>query len=134
MKVFLATHGKMASGIKNTLDVLLGSSDKLTAYDAYVDESSIHEVIDDFLEGVDDGETVLFLSDIFGGSVNQVMSQKTNRKNTYLVSGVNLAFVLDIMLKDEINAEVIDNSIAESRAALLRVELDSIEVEEEDFF
>lgn len=134
MKVFLATHGKMASGVKNTLDILLGNSDKLTAYDAYVDDSSIHEVIDDFLEKVEDEETVLFLSDIYGGSVNQVMTQKAVRSNTYLVAGVNLAFVLDIMLKDDVSAEIIDISIAESRNAMQRVELDSIDIEEEDFF
>lgn len=135
MRIFLATHGKMASGIKNTLDILLGDSSKLVVFDAYLDESSVDEVVQEFLLTVDESETVLLLSDIFGGSVNQVLLQNSVRANTYLVAGVNLPFVLDMMLKDTVDAEIIDNSIEESRNALQRVEVAKLEVvEDEDFF
>ena len=35
-KIFLATHGRMASGMKSSIDLLMGSSEALTVFDAYL--------------------------------------------------------------------------------------------------
>ena len=41
VKFFLSSHGHLASGIKSSINILLGNSDRLTVFDAYVDEKSL---------------------------------------------------------------------------------------------
>ena len=50
VKFLLASHGKMASGMKMSLNILLGNSDNVTVYDAYVDDSNITEVFEQYLD------------------------------------------------------------------------------------
>lgn len=40
-KFFLSSHGHLASGLASSLDILLGGHDKVTVFDAYVDEKSL---------------------------------------------------------------------------------------------
>lgn len=130
MKIFLASHGKMASGIENTLGVLVGNTEKLTVYNAYVDESTIHEAVAEFLKDIE-SETVLFISDIYGGSVNQNLMQYLDKENRYLVAGANLAFILEAMLKDDLDKESIDNLIESSKNAMQQVVIDNTEIDDD---
>ena len=42
-KFFLSSHGHLASGLASSLDILLGGHDKVTVFDAYVDEKSLND-------------------------------------------------------------------------------------------
>lgn len=130
MKIFIASHGEMAAGIENTLAILVGNTDKLTVYNAYVDETTIHEAVQTFLGEVKD-ETVLFISDIYGGSVNQNLMQYLNEDNRFLVAGANLAFVLEAMLKEDLDKESIDELIENSRMAMQQVVVNGEEIEDD---
>ena len=130
MKIFIASHGEMAAGIENTLGILVGNTEKLTVYNAYVDETTIHDAVQSFLKDVAD-ETVLFTSDIYGGSVNQNLMQYLNGDNRYLVAGANLAFVLEAMLKDDLDKETINQLIENSRSAMQQVVVNDEEIEDD---
>lgn len=135
MKIFLASHGRLASGLASSAKVLLGNTDKLVTFDAYVDESNLEDAIHDFLTHVDEGEQVIFVSDLFGGSVNQVLYQQATRPNTFLVAGANLAIVMELLLKPaDITRAELDAAIDSSRQALQCVEIETTDVEEEEFF
>ncbi len=136
MKLFLASHGKLASGMKSSLDILLGESNNLTVFDAYLDEKTVKEVLDEFLENIKDGEQVILLSDLYGGSVNQVMYTYLNRPNIKLISGVNLAILLELSVRKE---AVTDNEILsiieESKESMKLVEFEvEGELVVDDFF
>ncbi len=134
MKIFLASHGNMASGMKSSVDILLGKSDNVTVFDAFVDELTINDALEQFFNRVKD-EQVIMMSDLYGGSVNQMMSLYLKRPNTLLIAGVNLALVLEIAIKDqELSETEILNIINQSKEAIHLVDLNQVKINEDDFF
>lgn len=138
VKFLLASHGKMASGMKMSLDILLGHSENVYVYDAYVDDTNITEEFDKFFASVSDDDQVIMLADMFGGSVSNMMYTRLTRPNTFLVAGVNLALVLELVAMSacgDFTKESLETTISNSREALKLVELDASENNtEEDFF
>ena len=126
LKIFLSSHGHMASGIKSSLDILIGNTDKITVFDAYVDERNVKDVLDSFYETVSEDDEVLLLSDLYGGSVNQVMFTYLNRPNTRLVSGVNLALVLELAIKETISDSELEELVETSRMMMKIVKIEAL--------
>ena len=135
MKILLGSHGRLASGIKTSLEILIGNTDRLTVLDAYVDDFDIDQQLADFFSVVDKNEQVLMLSDLYGGSVNQKMYLYLNRKNTFLVAGVNLALVLEVCMRDEIDEESLEHIVQQAREMQRIVHYDSEpSIDEDEFF
>ena len=126
LKIFLSSHGHMASGIKSSLDILIGNTDKITVFDAYVDEKNVQDVLDNFYKTVSEDDEVLLLSDLYGGSVNQVMFTYLNRPNTRLVSGVNLALVLELAIKETISDSELEELVETSRMIMKIVKMEAL--------
>ena len=133
-KFFLSSHGHLASGMSSALDILLGMHERLIYFDAYVDEESLNDALDDFFVGVEEGDQVILLSDMYGGSVNQVMFTYLHKPNTRLVAGVNLACVLELSIQESVSDEQLEEIVERSREMLRVVKDDSVETTEEDFF
>ena len=136
LKIFISSHGHFASGIKSSVEILMGPHPRITVFDAYIDQDSVQEHLDAFYETVNADDQVLLLSDLYGGSVNQVMYTYLEKPNTRLVAGVNLALVLELAVKEEISDEELSQLIEQSRTMLRIVELDKSETvpEDEDFY
>lgn len=134
LKIFLASHGHLASGIKSSLEILLGKADNITVFDAYVNETSVQEELDKFYSSICDEDQVLLLSDLYGGSVNSVLFTYLNKPNTFLVAGINLAFVLEIAIQETVSESEIEFILNQSREMMKLVKIDSINEEQEDFF
>lgn len=142
LRVFLASHAHLASGMRSSYSLLAGAAQNLTTYDAYVegDGSTLAETLDAYFENeVCPDDEVLLLSDIYGGSVNTQMCSYLDRARTRLVSGVNLAFLIEVLsLGDSaLSDERLNKIIEESRQTLMRVRLDvpsEAPVSEDDFF
>lgn len=134
LKLFLSSHGHLASGMKTSLDILLGNSDQVSVFDAYVDECSVQEKLDAFYKTVSESDEVILLSDMYGGSVNQVMYTYLNKPNTRLVAGVNLACVLELSIQESVSDEQLEEIVERAKEMLCVVKADSVEITEEDFF
>ncbi|MBR0385722.1 MAG: PTS sugar transporter subunit IIA [Erysipelotrichaceae bacterium] len=136
LKIFISSHGHFASGIKSSVEILMGPNPRITVFDAYVDQDSVQEHLDAFYQTVEADDQVLLLSDLYGGSVNQVMYTYLTKPNTTLIAGVNLALVLELAVKEEIDPEDLAYLVEQSRTMLRIVELDTAAQEEEhdDFF
>ena len=137
LKIFISSHGHFASGIKSSVEILMGPNPRITVFDAYIDQDSVQEHLDRFYGGVGEDDKVILLSDLYGGSVNQVMYTYLERPNTTLVAGVNLALVLELAVREEISDGEIRELVEQSRSMLRVVELDegdSPQVEDSDFF
>ena len=137
IKIFISSHGHFASGLKSSLEILMGPNDRVTVFDAYVTQESVQEHLDAFYENVGPEDTVLLLSDLYGGSVNSVMYTYLTKPNTKLVAGVNLALVLDLAVRENISDEELSDLVEQSRSMLRIVELEKTQDEEsddEDFF
>lgn len=136
LKIFLASHGKLASGMKSSLDILLGGSENITIFDAYLDDVTVQEVIEKYIEDINEDDQVLMLSDLFGGSVNQVMYTYLDRPNFKLISGVNLALLLELSVRDKpLTDSEISSIIEDSKNTMKLVNYEEENLDKEvDFF
>ena len=137
LKLIISSHGHFASGIKSSVEILMGPNDRFTVFDAYINQDSVNEHLDAFYKTVGPQDQVIMLSDLYGGSVNSVMYTYLTRPNTRLVAGVNLALVLELAVKEEISDEDLAALVEQSRTMLRVVELEKVQEEEsgdEDFF
>ena len=102
IRVFLASHAHLASGLQSAVDLLSGLGDCLYVCDAYVEGGTfdVAGALDDFLRDSDSDDQVLLLSDLYGGSVNTALAPALEDPRVRLVAGVNLAFVLAVLLED----------------------------------
>lgn len=132
---FLASHGRLASGMKSSMEILTGESRRLTVFDAYVDESSLEEATERFIEGLGPDDDGVLLSDIYGGSVNSVLYTFLDRPRIRLVAGVNLPLVIGLLLAGEtLDADSLERIIEESREGLRIVTLEDGGEEEGELF
>ena len=61
-QILIATHGKMASGIRYTAELIVGKMDEITTIDAYVTpEDNVEKKFEEYF----------VFTDLMGGSVNQ---------------------------------------------------------------
>ncbi len=136
LKMFLSSHGYLASGMQSSLEILCGANSRLTVFDAYINQETVQEHLDVFYETVSENDEVILLSDLYGGSVNQVMYTYLGKPNTRLIAGVNLALVLELSVRESITDEELSSLVEQSREMLRIVELDTSEEtqEQDDFF
>ncbi|AYL95694.1 PTS sugar transporter subunit IIA [Mucilaginibacter celer] len=116
-KFLIATHGRLAGGVKSSLDIITGAMDSIFLIEAYVDENrSIEDDIKAVVDQVGDNDELIVFSDIMGGSVTNQVLQYASQSNVHVVSGFNLPLVIEIVLADtdtpaqEVIAEAIENA------------------------
>lgn len=98
-RILLASHGKLASGLKSSVDVLAGDSSAITAVDAYVDDSDYTKPIQRFIQESGPGDESVIFTDILGGSVFQkVALLRPEDHGVIHVTGMNLAAVMECLL------------------------------------
>ncbi|RBQ03101.1 PTS sugar transporter subunit IIA [Pedobacter miscanthi] len=100
-KFLIATHGTLASGIKSSLDIIIGATENLFLMQAYVEENkSLEEEIVPFVKELGDDEELIVFSDLLGGSVTNQILQYGLRDKVHIVAGFNLGLVMEILLSD----------------------------------
>ena len=135
LKIFFASHGNLAKGMEHTLGIIFGKIPNMRTFAAYVDNHDLSTELDNFyLNEVNEDDEVLLCSDLYGGSVNQIMYRYLNHKNTRLVTGVNLAFLLEIATVENLNDKTLKEVIDHSREFLCEVRQDKTEVLDDEFF
>lgn len=118
-KILIATHGKMASGLKHTAEFLVGNAADITAIDAYVEaDQDLEAELQRFFDAAKDDEVYAF-TDLQGGSVNQKMMVYADRPNVKIMTGVNLPIVVQVILGDEkLSEEELAEFLSEAREEL----------------
>jgi len=84
-KCLIATHGRLASGFKSSLEILLGSTEGISVIDAYLDETNFEDHLIDYLNAQNNEDQIILMSDLYGGSVksSDVTICKLKQQNTY---------------------------------------------------
>jgi fructoselysine and glucoselysine-specific PTS system IIA component len=102
MRKFLITaHGTFASGIKSSLDIIMGHNENVTVIDAYVDgNKSIEDELKKKLEDIKPEDELVVFSDLMGGSITNQVLRVALRENVHIVSGMNLPLLIDIIMAD----------------------------------
>src|ERR1700733_13192950 len=117
-KFLIATHGTLAAGIKSSLDKIIGSVEHVFLLQAYIDEqTSVDAELQKILAQVGVHDELVVFTDILGGSITNQILQHCLRPNVYVISGVNLPLVIDVMLADSTAPieEVISTSIKHAK-------------------
>ncbi|WP_444812570.1 PTS sugar transporter subunit IIA [Streptococcus canis] len=137
-KFLIGSHGKLASGLQSSIDILAGMGQALEIIDAYVDDSDYTSQIDDFVAGVAADEQGLIFTDLLGGSVNQKMVtavMASGKDNIFLITNSNLATLLSLVFLNPDEALTKDQLVTvinESQVQL--VDLSPATDSEDDFF
>ena len=135
MKIILVSHGKLALGMKDTLQLIVGPRDDVIAYESYEDgegDKFICQIKKLVSENAD--EKFVIITDILGGSVNNEMTSLLKaHKNIYLITGMNLPLVITLATKpDEVNSKFIDSIVREGKKGVINVNQMMDEIASED--
>jgi len=134
-KVLIATHAQMAEGIKSTAEFIIGEKNNLTFINAYINDIPFKDELDHFKKDLNEEDELVILTDILAGSVNQEVTQLTDRPHTHVITGVNLPLVLGIALANDttyLDADQLNKIIADAKDAIIYVNEFEPEIDEED--
>lgn len=102
--LLVAAHGGFAESLVNTVRIFVGDAPQLEAVDL-LPESGPDSFVDDLrsqAERLDDGDGVLILADLFGGTPsNSAWRLISEQEGRAAVAGVNLTMLLEVVLNRE---------------------------------
>ena len=123
-KYLIATHGTFSTGVRSSLNMIIGDTGNLYIIEAYVDDKvNVEDQIRLVLDEISNEDELIIFSDIMGGSVTNQLLQQALKPNMHIVSGFNLPLLIEIMLADAetpIN-EVIDDAIINAKEQMVYV-------------
>ncbi|SCC19913.1 PTS system, mannose-specific IIA component/PTS system, fructoselysine and glucoselysine-specific IIA component [Chitinophaga costaii] len=123
-KFIIATHGHFATGVKSSLDIIIGETSNITLITAYTDgNEGITKELDAALQGLAANEELIIFTDLLGGSITNQVLQQALRERVHIVAGFNLALLLEIMMADTDTptATIIGEAITHAREQLVYV-------------
>lgn len=97
-----ASHGRLAEGVKNAAEIILGNADNVSVISAYINnDSDLPKEVQSIINKMEKGGTWVVITDVFGGSVNNEFMQYLNGADFMLISGLNLGMVLELLCMPE---------------------------------
>ena len=123
-QILIATHGKMASGIRYTAELIVGKMDEITTIDAYVTpEDNVEKKFEEYF-AQHENDRIFVFTDLMGGSVNQKLLGYSQKENVTLITGTNLPVLMQVMMADDDVTEAeIQEFIDDAREELQVVDL-----------
>ena len=130
-KVILASHGRFAKGIEDSVNMIIGKQENLKTFGMRAGENATdfaEKIKEEILENPD--TEFVILTDLYGASVCTAMSLLSEYQNVKVFSGMNLGMVLDI-LTDAGTENGADTWIEDARSGIREVRIEI--TEQEDF-
>lgn len=130
-KVILASHGRFAEGIEDSVNMIIGKQENLKTFGMRAGENATdfaEKIKEEILENPD--TEFVILTDLYGASVCTAMSLLSEYQNVKVFSGMNLGMVLDI-LTDAETENGADIWIENARSGIREVRIEI--TEQEDF-
>lgn len=117
-QIVIASHDKLASGMKDTLNFLGISSDTIHVLCAYQNNKPIDDEIKFLLNSFQKKDEIIVFTDIVSGSVNQAMFPYIKNNGIKLITGMNLPLLMAVSLfpsGQEISENQFQKMILDSR-------------------
>lgn len=120
-QIILASHGNMAKGIHDTLNMIIGNTESVQSFSSYRDENEkIIDAVERIVKDKYDENEIYILTDILGGSVNnEVMSLIKDYPKINIIAGMNLPLVISIATCNKISNELLKEFIKDSQQAII---------------
>ena len=101
VKILIVTHGPLGEALIETADLILGKTNHTTAFGLYHGDNIelLQKRIEEFVQAQDDGDGILMLTDLLGGSpcnkIALAIKALENTNKVECVVGVNLPILLE---------------------------------------
>jgi PTS system mannose-specific IIA component len=98
--IVIATHGKMAEGIADTVSMIIGKQSQFIAVGIQEEETveCFSHRLNLAINKVNSGKGVIVFTDLFGATPTNVSGNFIYKSNIELVTGVNLPMILETCL------------------------------------
>src|ERR1700733_10758141 len=123
-KFLIATHGNLATGVKSTLDIIIGQTENVCLIEAYVKENKgIESDLAALLKTLARNDELIIFTDLLGGSITNQAVRFTQGRNVHIVSGFNLALLIEILMAETSTPaeEVIETAIQNAKEQIVYV-------------
>lgn len=97
--ILLLTHGRFCEGIVEGVEMLMGEPEKLECLKLCSDDDVMlyRNQVAECIKRLDDGDGVLILTDLLGGSPYNAAASWLNQFSAECITGVNLPMVLEAL-------------------------------------
>ena len=127
-KFLIVSHGALAGGFRNALELITGAAGDVFVVQAYLEENKpVEEELSRLLQGAGGEEEWVVFTDLLGGSITnqvlRVMAGLPGRDAIHIVAGVNLPLVIEVVLGDPetpVN-EILMDAVVRARDQLVYV-------------
>jgi PTS system mannose-specific IIA component len=92
----VASHGKLAEELVRTAEGIMGPLARVATAQVVASDPKVRHTVADAIRAVDDGDGVLLLTDLVGGSPTQLCLSFLDERRVEVVTGVNLPMVLKL--------------------------------------
>ena len=139
-KVLVATHGRFAEGIRETMQFIMGDEGTVDVLNAYTSqEFDMHKEAERLVNNLGAGDELIVAADLFGGSVANAFVQYMPTGKVHVVPGVNLPMLIELAASagGELSAEdLIETAIQTAKEGIVysnKILSESANAEEDDF-
>lgn len=123
----IATHATLAGGFADVIRFFKADLENVQYINAYVESQEFEKEFRACLTQVQ-GDNVVVLTDIMGGSVNQVATRLMPEFGYQLVTGINLALLLELVfIPDDITGEMIAELVSRAKEQLVHMNTFTLE-------
>lgn len=100
MKVIAVSHGSYSKGLVESTQMLVGEQENLVAYGLFPEQTvaTLTEKLEAEIEKTEEGEEILFVSDLFHGSPFNAIVSLMEHHDVYHVTGINLPLMVEVMM------------------------------------
>ena len=94
--ILLLSHGGLSKGIMETFECIMGSTEKIIALTLSIDDDTdaFGEEISKSIDSLDEGDGVLVLVDILGGTPSNKSALLLKGKNIEVIAGLNFPMLI----------------------------------------
>lgn len=111
MKIYIAGHANYAESVFNILKFF---KDNLEEVDFMTFDNTYEERLENFIRD-NEGEDLIVVTDLLGGSVNACAMNLLKKYQFKLFSGVNIAFLLELIFSNDTSDDHLRMILEESR-------------------
>lgn len=136
-KIILASHGGLSKGIKDSLEMIVGTANFPVDYYGLYPGENPQDIFDSIKAEIDNNTELeyIILTDLFGGSVCNALLPLSIYKNVVIIAGMNLPVVMEIVLsnKSMLDSDNLDEVLTRARTSLMKAELrldDTVELDD----
>lgn len=136
--LLLASHGRMAEGMLDSVELITGKHTNIFTISAYKNESDdLTKQLEHVLMQIAPDDELIIITDIFGGSVNNECMKLLNDRRIHLISGLNLALVIELVTTSHLKQDthsLINKALQNAKDSMVYCnEVISSEPVDEDF-